>query len=137
MRSRNGYSTNRDVTSMESQRIILANVPRFLNEVLRRALSHATDLSIVGEVNDWSELSAAISRTGAHWIIVSQPPGAPMAQAVDALLATHPGIRALNVASDGGHLTLRWLEPHERDLDEFSLEELIALLANSPQPNAD
>ncbi len=120
---------------MEPQRIILVSVPRLLNEVLRRALSNATGLSIVGEVNDWSELPAAISRTDAHWIIVSHLPGTPTTQAVDTLLASHPGIRALNVASDSGHLTLRWLEPHERDLDEFSLEELIALLTNSSQAN--
>lgn len=118
---------------MEPQRILLANVPRFLDEMLKRALANVPGLQIVGEVADWATLSSAIKQTGAQWIIVSLPSGYPMSQAASELLAAHPTIRLLNVATDGGHITIRWVEPREQAIDEFSLNELTALLTSPPR----
>lgn len=117
---------------MEPQRIILANVPRFLDETLKRALVNVPGLRIVGEVADWAMLPSAIRQTGAQWIIVSLPSGPSMSQAANELLAVHPTIRLLNIATDGGHTTLQWVEPHEQAIDDFSMGELIALLTSEP-----
>jgi len=117
---------------MESQRIILANVPRFLDEALKRALANISSLQIVGEVVDWAMLPSAIQRTGAQWVIVSLPSDRETSQAVEALLAAYPAIRVLNVATDGGHITLRWVEPRAETIDDFSMGELVALLTSPP-----
>ncbi len=117
---------------MEPQRIILANVPRFLVETLRRALANVSGLQIVGEVADWALLSSAIRQTGAEWVIVSRPSDHETAQAVEGLLTAHPAIRVLNVATDGGHITLRWVEPRAQTIDDFSMGELVALLTSPP-----
>ena len=118
---------------MEPQRILLANVPRFLEEMLKRALANVPSLRIVGEVADWATLPSAIKQTGAQWIIVSLPSGRPMSQAVSELLAAHLTIRLLNLATDGGPITMQWVEPHEQAIDEFSLNELTALLTSPPR----
>jgi hypothetical protein len=117
---------------MEPQRIILANVPRFLVETLRRALANVSGLQIVGEVANWALLPAAIQQTGAQWVIVSRPSDHETSQAVEGLLSVHPAVRVLNVATDGGHITLQWLEPHEQLIDDFSVPELVALLTSHP-----
>jgi hypothetical protein len=115
---------------MELQRILLANVPRFLDETLKRALANVPGLQIVGEVDDWKLVPSAIRQTDAQWIIASLPSGTPMSQAGHELLAAYPTVRLLNVATDGGHITLQWVEPHEQTIDDFTMGELIALLTN-------
>ncbi len=117
---------------MEMQRIILADVPRFLVETLRRALANVTGLQIVSEVADWAMLPSAIRETGAQWVIVSLPSDRETSQAVEALLASYPAIRLLNVATDGGHITLQWVEPRAQTIDDFSMGELVALLTSPP-----
>ena len=117
---------------MEMQRIILAKVPRFLVETLRRALANVPGLQIVGEVADWALLPSAIQQTGAHWVIVSLPSSAETSHVVEGLLAAHPAIRVLNVATDGGHITLQWIEPRAQTIDDFSMSELVALLTGQP-----
>ncbi len=117
---------------MEPQRIILADVPRFLVETLQRALADVSGLQIVGEVADWAMLPSTIQRTGAQWVIVSLPSDRETSQAVEALLTACPGIRLLNVATDGGHITLQWVEPRVQTIDDFSMPELVALLTNPP-----
>jgi hypothetical protein len=117
---------------MEPQRIILANVPRFLVETLQRALADVSGLQIVGEIADWAMLPSAIQRTGAQWVIVSLPSGRETSQAVEALLKAYPAIRLLNVATDGGHITLQWVEPRTQTIDDFSMRELVALLTSQP-----
>ncbi len=117
---------------MEPQRIILANVPRLLVETLQRALADESGLQIVGEFSDWAMVPAAIQQTGAQWVIVSLPSDPETSRTVEALLTAYPAIRLLNVATDGGHITMQWVEPHEQTIDEFSLADLIDLLTNPP-----
>ena len=117
---------------MESQRVILANVPPLLNEMLERAFVNVPGLRIVAEVADWAILPAVIQRTGASWVIVSVPSGPHISKLAEELLTSRPTIRLLNVATDGGHITLQWVEPRARTLDEFSMGELISLLTSPP-----
>jgi hypothetical protein len=115
---------------MDPQRIILANVPRFLDEMLKQALADVSGLQIVDEVVDWAMLPSAIQQTGAQWVIVSLPSDRETSQAVEGLLTAYPAIRVLNVATDGGHITLQWVEPRVQTIDDFSMRELVALLTS-------
>jgi hypothetical protein len=118
---------------MEPRRIILAHVPRFLREMLERAFVNDPGLRIVAEVADLSEVPEAITRTGAQWVIVSVPPTGQLSAVADLLLTAHPSIRLVNVATDGSHVTMQWVEPRTQALDEFSMSELIALLRDEPR----
>lgn len=118
---------------MEPHRIILAHVPRFLREMLERAFAKVPGLDIVDEVTDLSQVSSAIAQTGAQWVIVSLPPGNQLSSLAGLLLAAHPSVRLVNVAADGSHVTMQWVEPREQTLDEFSMNELIALLRDEPR----
>ena len=74
-----------------------------------------------------------IKETGVEWVIASLPSDPGAFAVTDALFAIRPGVRLLNVAIDGGHITVRWVEPHEQTIDEFSLSELITLLRDEPR----
>ena len=118
---------------MEPRRIILADMPRFLREMLKRAFEQAPGLCVAGEVADLSHLSSAIERIGAQWIVVSLPPDGKMPAVVEPLLAAHPTVRVLAVTNDGSQIKMQWVEPHEQTLESLSLDELIAvLLADNP-----
>ncbi len=114
---------------MEPRRIILAQVPRFLREMLERAFDKVPGIRIVAEVADLAQLPAVLDRTGAQWVIVSLPPNGTVANGIDRLLAAHPSVRLMNVASDGSHVTMKWVEPRQQTLDTLSMSELIELLS--------
>ncbi len=121
---------------MEPERIILVNVPRFLDEALQRAFAPVSDLQIIDRISDWTKLSEVLQRTPADWIIAALPTDPETKQAVEALLAAHPALRLLNVASDGSHITLQWVEPRAQTIDDFSLGELVSLLTKQPPGHA-
>ena len=122
---------------MEPRRIILAHVPRFLREMLERAFAKDPGLHIVAEVAELSDVSDAIARTSAQWVILSLPPAGQLSAAADRLLTAHPSIRLVNVVADGSHVTMQWVEPHEQMLDEFSMSQLIALLRDEPRDHVN
>jgi hypothetical protein len=117
---------------MEPRRIILAQVPRFLRETLERAFDKAPGIRIVAGGADLAQLAAALDRTGAQWVIVSLPPNGIVVNGIDRLLAAHPSVRLMNVASDGSHVTMQWVEPRQQTLDTLSMSELIELLSMNP-----
>ena len=117
---------------MEPRRIILAHVPRLLREMLERALTAVPGLRIIEELSDLAQVPEALERTGAEWVIVSLPPGGKLSSVTEPLLVAHPSVRLVNMVSDGSHVTMQWVEPREQALDEFSMNELIALLRDEP-----
>jgi hypothetical protein len=122
---------------MEPRRIILAQIPRFLRETLERAFDQVPGIRIVAEVVDLAQLPAALDRTGAQWVIVSLPPDGTVATGLDRLLAAYPSVRLMNVATDGSHVTMQWVEPREQTLDALSMSELIELLRDEPPDRAN
>ncbi len=53
------------------QRIVLANQPRLLREMLGRVFSITPGLQVVAEVDDPAHLPAVISHSQANWLIVT------------------------------------------------------------------
>jgi hypothetical protein len=41
-------------------------------------------------------------------------------------------MRLLAVSSDGSKVKMKWLEPHEENLEDLSLNDLIHILENDP-----
>jgi DNA-binding NarL/FixJ family response regulator len=109
-------------------RIILANKPRLLRGMLKRVLQKVPDFQVVGEVLDPARLSATIEKTEAQWVVLSLSPTGKMPAMAETLLAVHPTICILAVAMDGSRVKVKWVEPHEQDLNGLLLEELLAIM---------
>jgi chemotaxis response regulator CheB len=120
---------------MQPRRIIMVNGSRFLQEMLKRVIEKTPGLQVVDEINDLARLSSAIEQTGAQWVVVSYPPNGEMPKAVESSLAAHPSVRVLAVAADGSHIKMKWVESHEKVLDDLSLDELIAVLCDGHPGN--
>lgn len=113
---------------MTKQRIILANSSRLLREMLNRILRKTDSLKVVREVSDQKELPDAIQQDDAEWLIMSLPEDEKMPEWVDVYMMEHPSLHILTVSPDGGRVRLRWLESHEEDLVDPSLDDLILVL---------
>jgi DNA-binding NarL/FixJ family response regulator len=134
---------------MQPCKIIMVDGSRFLREMLKRVIAKTPGLQLVEEITDLANLSTAIEQTGAQWMVVSYPPDGKLPEAVESLLAAHPSIRVLALATDGSQAKMKWVEPREsavavaadgsqvkmnwtesreKILDDVSLNELIAIL---------
>ena len=113
---------------MESHRIILAGVPRFMREMLEDVLGQVPGMRIAREPADSSALPETIARMGAHWVILPLGADGRMPARAEELLAACPSVRLLAVSDDGSQLRGQWLELHEETWDDLSLDDLIAII---------
>jgi hypothetical protein len=125
----------RVVLFMEAHRVILANESLLLREMLECVINKVPDLEIVGHASDPARLPSLLKEIDAHWVIVSLLPDGKIPGVADSLLAEHPSLRVLAVAVDGSQVKAKWVEPHEKELGDLSLEELIAILEDSRSQN--
>jgi hypothetical protein len=117
--------------------------------MLKRVIQKTPDLKVIGEISDLARLASTIAETGAEWVVVSLPPSGRIPETVESSLTAHPSVRVLAVAPDGSQVKMMWVEPREtavavaadgsqiemhwtesreKDLDDVSMDELIAIL---------
>lgn len=118
---------------MSDQRIILANNSRLLREMLSRILLKSDRLEVVQEVDDQTQLPAAIEQENAEWVIVSLPLGASIPGWAHTYLQTHPFTRIMAVSADGSMIKMKWFESHEAEFTDLTLKDLIHILENNSE----
>ena len=114
--------------TMSDQRIILANDSRLLREILNRILLKADNLDVVQDVSDFRKLPAVIEHKDAEWVILSMQADKKLPEWIDAYLCRHPYVKVLSVSSDGSWMKIKWLDSHEQDIADPSLQDLIHIL---------
>ena len=118
---------------MSIKRIILADGSRLLREMLQRVIYKEDNLEVVKEVARYEELPSAIEQFDPEWVIMSLPSNHIIPDWVDIYITDHPSVRFLAVSTDGSKIKMKWLEPHEEDLGDLSLKDLIHILERNPQ----
>jgi DNA-binding NarL/FixJ family response regulator len=113
---------------MQMSRVILANEPRLLRDMLRRALTRAPGLEVVGEVTDPAELSSLISQSEAQWVVVSMWPEGTVPSAIRSLLTGCSALRILGLAADGSQAKITCSQCDQDTRGGLSLDELIDIL---------
>jgi DNA-binding NarL/FixJ family response regulator len=113
---------------MGPQQIILANEPRLLRKLLRRALEKVPGLRVVGEVANLDELPRAVEQANPQWMVVPlwQPGGLP--GAIKAILSEHPSLRVMGMAANGSSVAIKQAGSKETPLRNLSLDDLLAIL---------
>lgn len=114
--------------SVRPIRVILANEPRLLREMLDRVLRKQIDLQVVAEVRNWSRLPKVIAETGADWVVLSLLPNGELPDYADVLIRLYPRIGVIGVARDGSQVKLKSSDLTEEDLEGISLADLLAIL---------
>lgn len=94
---------------MEKVRVLVANRPRLMREVVRTALSRHADIEVVGEIEDELEILPAIERAQADCLIVAQEEFGRRPAICDFVFDKYPRMKILAVAPGSEDSVFYWV----------------------------
>ena len=91
-----------------SVRVLVANRPKLMRELIVSTLSDEPGVEIVGEVGEESEIPERVNRTAPDLVVIAldEPGGRPAI--CDTLLREHPGLRIIAVAFQQNRSVFYW-----------------------------
>lgn len=110
-------------------RVLVANRPRLIRELLLTTFSDQPDIEIVGEVADEADILESVEKTNPDFVIIAQDTLGKRPSVCDTVLRQHPDIRIIAVAPHNNYSVHYWasLNIHSRDV-EASEEALLGVL---------
>jgi DNA-binding NarL/FixJ family response regulator len=99
---------------MKTTRVIVANRPRLLRELLLNTFSEENDIEVVAEVQRDSEISLAVSNTHPDCVIIGLENTQNPPPICVSLLRDQPNLKVIAIAADGNSLKVFWSEQHIR-----------------------
>lgn len=93
---------------MKPIRVLVANRPRLMRELVIATISDQPDIEIVGEIPDESEISSAVDQMHPDFLIVTLDRQDRMPEFCEAILRSHPQIRIIAIASDRNTTVFYW-----------------------------
>jgi hypothetical protein len=82
---------------MRPIRVLVANQPRLMRELVMATIADQPDIEIVGEVEDESEIGLAIERNHPDFLIIAQGSSKRLPAACEPILRSYPEIKVLAV----------------------------------------
>jgi DNA-binding NarL/FixJ family response regulator len=120
---------------MKLIRVLVANRPRLIREMVMATISDQPDLEIVGEIQDESEIVSAIDRTQPDFLIVSLDKTDQLPEMCRLVLQDHPRLRVIAIAADRNSSVYYWASFQiQASHIEPSEAGVLAALRRSTQP---
>jgi len=100
-------------------RVLVANRPRLMRELILATLADQPDIEIAGEVSDDEDISSRVSQTQPHLVVIALDEPGKRPEVCDLILQQHPGIRILAVASQQNRSICYWasFDIHSDDIE--------------------
>ena len=117
---------------MRRIRILLADMPRMLLDMITDIVALRKELMIAGEAQDTADIVAAVKKTRADVVILTEPAIA-RSQNHQELLYSRPHLGVLSITSDGRQFFLHKLRPVRIALGEVSPESLVQAIQSNAQ----
>jgi DNA-binding NarL/FixJ family response regulator len=116
-------------------RVLVANRPRLMRELLLQTLSDQPDLEIVGEVPNEAEITELVDKTRPDCVIVGLDKHETRPNLCGFLLGRYPQMKVLAVAPELGVSRFYWavVDIHSREV-ETSEDGLLSALRSLPGP---
>ena len=113
---------------MNKTRVLVANQPRLIRELVLETICDQPDIEIVGELHDENQIAAMVEQTHPDFLIVALP-GTDRPAICDELLHRHPEMRILALAPDSNGSVFYWasLDIHAQAV-EASQEGVLSAL---------
>lgn len=115
--------------------ILLANKPRFMRDMMRRALRKYPKTHYVFAFEDGEDLAILLDAINARWLVISLEEDGALAEAARVALRSHPRLNVMAVSRDGDFLEIYRAANHHApehiDVDELSLDELLELFGST------
>lgn len=119
-------------------RILVANTPKLMREIVVATLSDQPDIEIVGEVSDEAEILSRVKATLPDLVVVALDESEDRPQICDRVLREHPSVRIIAVASRKDRTICYWasFDIHSNDIESSTQGFLSAVRsAGVPEEN--
>jgi DNA-binding NarL/FixJ family response regulator len=93
---------------MNSIRVLVANRPRLMRELVIETISDQPDIEIVGEVQDESGIGGAVDKTHPDFLIVALQRHDRLPDFCESILQSHPQIKIIAIAADRNSTVFYW-----------------------------
>jgi len=104
-------------------RVLVANHPRLMRELILSTFEDQPDLEIVGEVANEAEIPETVRRTCPDVLVISQEESGERPRVCDEVLRQNPGLRILAVAPDRNYTVHYWVSLAIQSRDVEASEE--------------
>jgi len=89
---------------MSPIRVLVANQPRLMRELVMATISDQTDIEIVGEVLEKSDIASAVETTQPDFLIIALDRSRRLPSYCELILRDHPQIKVLAVSMESSNL---------------------------------
>lgn len=104
-------------------RVLVANHPRLMRELILTTFEDQPDLEIVGEVADQADIAEIVKKTAPDVLVISQDGSGQRPALCDEMLRKNPGLRIVAVAPDKNYTVHYWVSLDIRSSDVEASEE--------------
>jgi AmiR/NasT family two-component response regulator len=100
-------------------RVLVANRPRLMRELILTTFADQPDIEIVGEVAEESEISESVKRTLPNFVVIALDQPGRRPRICDELLREHPEVRVIAVAPEKNCIVFYWasFNIHSNDIE--------------------
>jgi DNA-binding NarL/FixJ family response regulator len=105
---------------MEKQvRVLVANRPKLMRELIIETLADQPGVEIVGEVSDENEIRERVVQTSPDLLVIALEVPGQRPRVCDMVLREHPELRIIAVASEQNRSVCYWasFDIHSNDID--------------------
>jgi chemotaxis response regulator CheB len=120
-------------------RVLVANRPRLMRELILTTFADQPDIEIVGEVGDESEISESVKKTLPNFVVIALDHPDRRPAICDELLREHPEVRVIAVAPERNSIVYYWasLNIHSNDIEPSEEGILAAMRSRMVANGAD
>ena len=110
-------------------RVLVANHPRLMRELILTTFADQPDIEVVGEVDEEADISESMKRTLPKFVVIALDHPGRRPAICDELLREHPEVRVIAVAPEKNFVVSYWasLNIHSNDI-ESSEEGLLGAM---------
>ena len=120
---------------MKPTRVLVANRPRLMRELLMSTISDQPDIEIVGEIQEESEIAGIVDRTQPDFLIVALERHDRLPDFCQSILQSHPQIKIIAIAPDRNSTMFYWASLRvQSNQIEASEAGVLSALRGKPQP---
>jgi chemotaxis response regulator CheB len=120
----------------KSIRVLVANHPRLMREIVLTTFADQPDIEIVGEIADESQISESVKKTSPNFVVIALDQPGKRPHICDILLREHPEVHVIAVATGSNSIVYYWasLEIHSNNI-EASEEGMLRAMRKKPAAN--
>jgi DNA-binding NarL/FixJ family response regulator len=97
---------------MKSIRVLVANRPRLMRELVTATIADQPDIEVVAEVEDESGVEAAVDQIQPDFLIVALDKRDQFPEYCQSILQKHPQIKIIAIAPDRNTSVFYWASLH-------------------------